>query len=127
MTDEELIEIARQAVNYRWVSKAVETGSVASALLTDQGKVFTGINIDAKCSLGFCAEHNAIGSMLTAGQNKIATITAINTRGRILPPCGRCLELMSQLDEERQTSIILQDSVVILDTLLPEHWIKNKY
>jgi cytidine deaminase len=43
--------------------------------------------------MGFCAEHAAIASMLTAGESKIMTIVAVNCEGAILPPCGRCREL----------------------------------
>lgn len=126
-SDAELIEFARQTVQFRHVSAQIDVGSVASALVTDQGDIFTGINIDAKCSLGFCAEHNAIGTMLTHGQNRIATIVAINSRGQILPPCGRCRELMYQLDDSGTTRIILKDRVALLEELLPDFWVRSKY
>ena len=126
-TDEALIEAAKKTINFRQISPQVDVGSVACALLTDQGAVFTGICIDAKCSLGFCAEHNAIGAMLTHGQNKVVTIVAVNSRGQILPPCGRCRELMYQLDSSGNTRIILKDRVALLGELLPDFWVRSKY
>ena len=81
-TDQDLIAAAHRTVNFRQISPQVDVGSVACALVTDQGDIFTGICIDAKCSLGFCAEHNAIGAMLTNGQNKVVTIVAVNSRAR---------------------------------------------
>jgi cytidine deaminase len=127
VSDEELISKAHQTINFRQISPQVDVGSVASALVTDLGNVFTGICIDAKCSLGFCAEHNAIGNMLTHGQNKVITIVAVNSRGQILPPCGRCRELMYQLDDSGNTRIILKDRVALLGDLLPDFWVRSKY
>lgn len=126
-SDEELIATAHKTINFRQISPQVDVGSVACALLTDQGDIFTGICIDAKCSLGFCAEHNAIGAMLTHGQNKVMTIVAVNSRGQILPPCGRCRELMYQLDDSGATRIILKDRVATLMDLLPDFWVRSKY
>jgi cytidine deaminase len=127
VTDETLIAKAAGTIKFRQISPQVDVGSVACALVTDQGDVFIGINIDAKCSLGFCAEHNAIGAMLTHGQNKVRTIVAVNSRGQILPPCGRCRELMYQLDDSGATRIILKDRVALLGDLLPDFWVRSKY
>ena len=127
VTDEMLIERAKSTIHFRQISPQVDVGSVAAALVTDHGDVFTGICIDAKCSLGFCAEHNAIGAMLTHGQNRVMTIVAVNSRGQILPPCGRCRELMFQLDDSGQTRIILKDRVALLGDLLPDFWVRSKY
>ena len=127
VTDEMLIERAKSTIHFRQISPQVDVGSVACALVTEQGDVFIGINIDAKCSLGFCAEHNAIGAMLTHGQNKVRTIVAVNSRGQILPPCGRCRELMYQLDDSGETRIILKDRVALLGDLLPDFWVRSKY
>ena len=125
--DEDLVQHAHSTLNYRRISNEIEVGSVASALITDQGSLFTGICIDAKCGIGFCAEHAAIAAMLTRGEQKIVTIVAVNTRGQILPPCGRCRELMYQLDDTGSTRILLKDRVATLRDLLPDHWVKSKY
>jgi cytidine deaminase len=126
-SDKDLIARAHQTINFRQISPQIDAGSVASALISDQGEIFTGVCIDAKCSLGFCAEHNAIGNMITHGQNKVVTIVAVNSRGQILPPCGRCRELMYQLDNTGATRIILKDRVALLGDLLPDFWVRSKY
>lgn len=43
---------------------------------------------------GWCAEVAAIAQMLTRRQTQIDTVVAL-TKGRILPPCGRCRETMA--------------------------------
>ena len=122
--DETLIQRAMSVLNPRRLSQYVEVGGVGCALVSDKGNVYVGVCIDTACSMGFCAEHAAIASMVTAGDSKIVTIVAVNWDGKILSPCGRCRELIYQVnDGNGETRIILQDKVVKLRSLLPEHWL----
>lgn len=124
-TDAELIEIARSIVNPKVISPSATAGSVGSALVTGSGAIYKGVCVDTHCSLGFCAEHNAIGSMVTEGETHIKTIVALHKRGNIISPCGRCREFIYQIDvKNAETRVILgKDRVVSLRELLPEHWI----
>jgi cytidine deaminase len=97
-SDEELLELAIKALNPRRLSPSVEVGGVGSALVTTSGNIYTGVCIDVACSIGFCAEHTAIGTMITSGESHIETIVAVNWDTKILPPCGRCREMISQID-----------------------------
>ena len=104
----------------------VSAGAVAAALLTWDGKLYTGICMDFFCGIGFCAEHAAVAEMLKSRETKIDSILAITHEGVILPPCGRCRELLVQLDDANQTTrVYVSDSkVVTLSELLPCHWLK---
>lgn len=62
------------------------SGTVATALVTSESKVFTGVSIDTSCSLGFCAEHAAVAEMLKARQSHVHMIVAVNKDGIVLPP-----------------------------------------
>ncbi len=125
--DSELTELARAALNPRTLSSLADAGGVASALVTDSGNVYTGVCIDTSSSMGFCAEHNAIGNMVTNGESRILTIVAVNWDGKILPPCGRCREFIYQMnDDNRSTRVLLEDNrVATLSQLLPEHWAED--
>jgi cytidine deaminase len=96
-------------------------GGVGAALLADSGDVFTGVCIDARCSLGFCAEHAAIAEMLKRRQTRIVAIVAVTPDGKILAPCGRCRELIRQVDPANwDTKVVLaNETVVRLADLLP--------
>ena len=122
MTDLQLIGAAESLVGYRQISPDISVGGVAAALLTEDGKVFTGVSIDSACSLGFCAEHAAIASMIAAGESRIETIVAVGDGGRgVVPPCGRCREFISQLGHP--TRVLLPDGRSTgIDILLPEPW-----
>ena len=126
---EELIEKATQVLNPRQLSSTAEAGSVAAAILTNSGNIYTGICIETACSMGFCAEHAAAAAMLTAGESHIVKMVAINKRGNILPPCGRCREFISQLNDHNikaEVSINRQRAVKLID-LLPYDWREAKF
>ena len=124
MTNAELIEKARSVVKPRKVGNGCEAGDVGCALLTDKGNIYLGVCIDASCGIGFCAEHSAIAAMVTAGEQRISKIVAVDHE-TILPPCGRCRELMRQIDAgnmDRTDVIVASDKAVKLRELLPHPW-----
>ncbi len=93
---------------------------MASALLSEKGNVYTGVCIDVCSGMGFCAEHAAIASMITAGESKILKIVSIGKNG-VIPPCGRCREFMNQVNDNNMNAEIMvsSDKVVTLKELLP--------
>ncbi len=124
MTDQDLIAAARAVVNPRRLSTTVEVGGVGAALCTASGVVYTGVCIDAACGIGFCAEHGAVAAMITAGESRIMAIVAVDRDGTIMPPCGRCRELVVQVDEgNTDTRVILAGGAKAMQALLPDHWL----
>ncbi len=119
-----LYQRARAALNPRRLSAHAEAGGVASALMTDKGNVYVGVCIDAACSVGYCAEHAAIAAMVTAGENRIVKIVAVNWDGSVLPPCGRCREIISQMHEDNIGAEVMyaKGAVLPLSELLPHDW-----
>ena len=71
MPFEKLLAAAKEKLGPRKVGKMGEAGYVAAALETEAGHIYTGVNIDVPCSMGFCAEHAAIAAMVTAGESRI--------------------------------------------------------
>jgi cytidine deaminase len=99
-------------------------GYVGAALVTERGNVFTGINLQLLCGIGFCAEHSAVAEMVRNGETRISKIVATTAEGAILPPCGRCRELLYQIDEANlDTAVIVgEGSRRPLRELLPDTW-----
>jgi len=127
--NEDLIEKARQVAKLHNSSEDVRIGEVGCALITDKNNIYTGVSIHACCGIGFCAEHSAIASMVTNQEYNIKKIVAVTSDGIILPPCGRCRELMYQINDQNLNSeiIIEKNKVVKLNHLLPEIWQKKCY
>jgi cytidine deaminase len=124
MTFDELYARARAVVNPWKLSEDAESGGVGAALLTEAGNVYTGGCIDTACSMGFCAEHAAAAAMITAGENRVLMMVAVGWDGRIMPPCGRCREFISQLHSDNRDARVLvaEGTVATLGELLPYDW-----
>jgi len=124
MTKKELIERASEIVGEYKSSKDCTSGSVGAALITRAGNVYTGVCIDTACSLGFCAEHSAIAEMLKHKESEIVMIVAVDTKANVLAPCGRCRELIYQVNKANaDTKVIMpKNKAVSLKELLPHPW-----
>jgi cytidine deaminase len=122
-----LIAAARDVVGEMDLGDGFSAGSVGAAIRTVQGDIFTGICIDLGCGLGFCAEVAAIAHMLTQRQTRIDTVVAV-TKDRILPPCGRCREMMVQIDIRNLDCkvVVAEGEEVLLRELLPHHWLGKR-
>lgn len=123
-----LYQAAKKVLNPRELSKIIEAGGVAAAIESDSGKIYVGVCVDTACTLGICAERNAIFNMITNGENTIKRVIAINREGKAIPPCGACRELMSQLMPENYQEIeIMLDyekhEIIHLQKLTPRWWI----
>ena len=123
-----LYDAAKAVLHPRKVSEWMEAGGVAAAIESASGKIYTGVCVDGACTLGICAERNAIFHMLTCGEDAIRRVIAVNWDGKAMPPCGACRELMAQLMPENYKGIeIMLDyeagRVVTLGALTPEWWI----
>ncbi|MBP0979772.1 MAG: cytidine deaminase [Oscillospiraceae bacterium] len=118
----ELYEIARNSVSPKRLSEFAICGSVGAALVTNKNNVYIGVCIDAACGIGFCAEHSAIAAMITAGESQILKIIAVGEDGNIMPPCGRCRELISQVNiKNSETQVMVsKNKIMTIKELLPD-------
>jgi len=71
---------------------------VGAALLCNDGKIFTGVNIENRSfGLTVCAERNAIGAAVSSGIRSF-TALAVSTPDSQSPvgPCGACRQVLSE-------------------------------
>jgi cytidine deaminase len=129
--DKELIAAASAVITQRYRNEWQEVGA---AMRTRDGRIVTGVNIDAYLGRNaVCAEAIAIGRAITEiGDNGIETIVAVRhpepgEPGKIavVSPCGICRELIHDYDAKAR--VIVPDhgrepKVVNIGKLLP-----NKY
>ena len=64
---------------------------VGTAILTKSGHIFAGCNVEnAAYPQGACAEANAIGAMVAAGEREIAAVLSVFAGEPTGTPCGGC-------------------------------------
>lgn len=124
----EMYLAAKAVQNGRKISDYIEAGGVAASVLSSSGKIYTGVCVDTCCTLGICAERNAVFNMLTNGEHEIKRVLAIMTDGKTAAPCGACRELMAQLmpNDYRTIEILLDyesERIITLGEITPEWWI----
>jgi cytidine deaminase len=93
MSDTKLRDLAHDAStrSYSPYSKA----KVGSAVVTEDGKVFQGCNIENSSFGGtVCAERVAIWKAVSEGHRKLKKIYVYTDAG--WPPCGMCLQVMTE-------------------------------
>ena len=125
---EDLYKAAKNVQNPREVSERIYAGGVAAAIEASSEKIYTGVCVDTYCTLGICAERNAIFNMITNGDSEVKRVLAIMSDGKTGAPCGACRELITQLMPKsyQHVEIMLdykKEKVVTLRELTPEWWI----
>lgn len=123
---EKLIMEASKVQNARTLSPFIECGQVGAAILTKKGNIYTGVCIDTACTLGVCAERNAIHTMITNGESQIDRIVCIDSNGNACTPCGACRELIMQLDVDSKNAKFLVNTktyeYMTMEELMPNWW-----
>ena len=124
----DLYNAAKAVQGARKVSDMVEAGGVAAALEAGSGKIYVGVCVDTACTLGVCAERNAIFNMITHGESSVKRVLALMPDGKAGAPCGACRELMVQLMPGTYKGVeIMMDyernKIMTLGELTPEWWI----
>ncbi len=126
-----LYTAAIQVQHPRSISPFIDAGGVSAALLTKNGNLYVGVCIDTACSLGMCAERNAIANMITNGESQIEKLVVVMPDEKTGLPCGACRELMMQLDSRSgEIEILLNretQKTVRLRQLVPDWWGNERY
>jgi cytidine deaminase len=84
---------------------------VGAALLTKSGRIFAGCNVEnATYGATVCAERNAIGAMVAAGERDpvaCVVVTAGPTPGM---PCGVCRQVLSEFAVDMPITLVAEDA-----------------
>lgn len=93
---EALMEEAKKAREMAYVPYS--KFQVGAALLTNDGKVIHGCNIEnAAYSMTNCAERTALFTAYAQGDKEIVAIAVVADTARPVPPCGACRQVISEL------------------------------
>ena len=97
MTREALVALAREAMDHAYVPYS--NFRVGAALLTRDGKVYQGCNIEnAAYGPTNCAERTAFFKAIYDGERDFAAIAVVGGKDGVasdyFPPCGVCRQVM---------------------------------
>ncbi len=116
--------------------------AVGAALLTAEGKVYTGCNIEnAAYPVTCCAERTALFKAVSEGERSFSAIAVVGGRqddhfdgdagsfSDACPPCGMCRQALSEFCGSKPLYVIMQDGEDVvsceLNRLLPYGFNKN--
>jgi cytidine deaminase len=95
---------------------------VGAALLGDNGKIYTGANIEnASYGLTLCAERAAVSQALSGGCRRFAAVAAVEKKKGVVTPCGACRQVLHEFSPEMSVAVKKKGSAVFvpLTELLP--------
>ena len=109
-----LIEIATEQLKYSYAPYS--DFKVGAALLTENGKIYTGCNIENSAYAPTnCAERTAIFKAVSEGVRSFKAICIVGGKyGKITeytPPCGVCRQVMMEFCDPEKFEIILATGI----------------
>ncbi len=126
MTDKELVLKAQEAMNNSY--SPYSQFKVGAALLTENGKVYTGCNIEnVAFGPSICAERVAFFKAISEGEKNFSKIAVVGGKNGIIssatPPCGVCRQVMREFCSDDFEILIVKETEnydkVLLKDLLP--------
>ena len=120
MTKEELVERAFEAMKHSYAPYSKY--HVGAAVLTDDGTVFPGVNIEnASFGATNCAERSAVFAAYSNGYQKdrIVALAIVSDGDRMCAPCGICRQVLIELIHN-DTPIYLSNGKESLTTNMKE-------
>ena len=97
-TKEELKKLAEEALHNAY--NPYSNVSVAAALLTENGNVYCGVNIEnSSYGLTVCAERNAIAAAVSAGEKTFKAMTVVTDSVLVKSPCGSCRQVIFEFNK----------------------------
>lgn len=129
ITDEDRERLAAAAAAARQQAVAPYSKfQVGAALLADDGRVFTGVNVEsASYGLTICAERMALGAAVVGGARKLKRIVVTTDVDPPAAPCGACRQLLAEfgLDLEVRAVGPTTEKRWTLAALLPDAFTKE--
>ncbi|MBN1633955.1 MAG: cytidine deaminase [Ignavibacteria bacterium] len=96
---------------------------VGTALLCEDGSVFTAANIECSSfSLTICGERAVFAKALSEGKRKFRAIAISTNQNKIIYPCGACLQFMSEFNNKLEIILAVSPrkyKIYLLKELLP--------
>lgn len=84
---------------------------VGAALLTSNGRMFSGCNIESPVYLGLCAERVALFKGLSEGVRQFLILAIVSQESIPLLPCGTCRQLLWEFAPELRILVSINGKI----------------
>jgi len=92
---------------------------VGCALLSKNGKIYLGVNVEnSSYGLTICAERNAIGAAVSAGDRDIIAAAVVSKEIEPIMPCGACRQVLSEFNPEMLIISMDKNGNTVMNSLL---------
>lgn len=126
---DDIVDQAKTFLDKRYV-KPIHT--VASAIQTERGDVYLGVNID-HFSGYVCAETSALATAMNAGETKFVRIAAVRREWdgqvAVANPCGKCRQILHDYTPGIEVAVNDNGDLrqVSIESLLPFSFTRQKH
>lgn len=129
VSEEEADDLVEEAEKVRPNTFSTFTeSSVGAAILTDSGDIHAAPYFESVIQgLGTCAERNAVGSAVAAGDYKFKAVAVVGQQEEPITPCGACRQILAEFKEiaQHDIAIIMEGQngdrqVEMLSDMIPE-------
>lgn len=119
MTDLELSKLAEEAKENAY--SPYYKFKVGAALLTKNGTVYTGCNIETGAGFSLCAERVAAAKAIAEGQKDFESIAVATDAKSFATPCGVCRQFLTEFSPNMKVVLYNGDKTKTysLSELLP--------
>ncbi|ELW68529.1 cytidine deaminase [Tupaia chinensis] len=92
---------------------------VGAALLTEDGRIFTGCNVENACyPLGVCAERTALQKAISEGYKRFRAIAiSSDLQDDFISPCGACRQVMREFGTSWAVYMTKPDGTYVVRTV----------
>ena len=113
---ENLIKTARRV--QRFARANYSKFSVGAALMSEDGRIFTGCNIESSSfGLTICAERCALFKALSEGVDKFKMIAVVTDCAKPQAPCGACRQVLWDYAPDIEIILVGKDETIRRCTL----------
>ena len=101
-----LVAAAREVRRHAY---APYSGFTVGAAVLAGARTFTGVNVEnASFPLSMCAERDAIGAMVVAGERSLDAIAIVADAANVPTPCGGCRQVIWELG---QSALVIAENL----------------
>lgn len=120
-----LVESARKALKHAY--SPYSHFSVGAAIMTKEGKIFTGCNIEnVSYSLAMCAERIALFKAISEGHRSFDSLAISSSGSKAAFPCGACRQVLMEFNPDLKIFLDRTDSNYLLSDLQPNAFTRDQ-